>query len=429
MQFVAAGLVTAALLALLTGWFSQRAARAEAIQDARTTTELLARAVVQPALGTGVLEAEAAEVDRFDRLVRQRVHDGEVLRVKVWDARGNIVYSDEPRLIGEQFVLGDEERAVLASGGTDAEVSDLAKSENQYEKPLGRVLEVYTRVTAPDGEPLLFELYFPYDDVARRTDQVLAAFRPITVGGILLFLALTVPMVWLLARRLDDAARERERLLVAAARASDAERGRIARDLHDGVVQDLAGTSFALSATAREVATGSPPDPGALREGLESLAGGVRRSLRSLRSLLVEIYPPDLSGASLPSALDDLLAPAVAGGVSVTLDLPDTHGWPESVVALVWRTAQECVRNAARHADPHTLVVRLSRDGGEGDGPGRVRLEVTDDGRGFDPDQPIEGDHLGLRGLRDLAAEAGGTLRVTSGPGHGTSVLLEVPLP
>jgi signal transduction histidine kinase len=270
---------------------------------------------------------------------------------------------------------------------------------------------------------LLFELYFSYDDVARRTDQILGSFRPITVGGILIFLLLTVPLVWFLARRLDDAASDRERLLLAAAQASDAERRRIARDLHDGVVQDLAGTSFALSATAREITAGQEPNPTRLRESLDELGAGIRRSLRALRSLLVEIYPPDLSSQGLPAALNDLLAPAVASGVAVTVDVPDTSDLPEDVVALVWRTSQECVRNALRHGDPANLVVRLSTY----DDGAAVRLEITDDGHGFDPLQPNEDDHFGLRGLRDLATEAGGTLHVTSSPGAGTTVLLEVP--
>ncbi|HVQ88083.1 MAG TPA: sensor histidine kinase [Actinomycetes bacterium] len=423
-QFVAMGVVAAVVLALITGWFTQRAARAEAIHSAQTKTELLARAVAEPALTSGLSDGDAAAVDQFDRLMLDRVSEPEILRIKLWDATGHIIYSDEPRLIGDQFPFGSEELKVINEGGSEAEVSDLSKSENRYDPPLGQVLEVYTRVTSPEGEPLLFELYYSYDDVAQRTDQLLGAFRPITVAGILLFLVLAVPLVWLLARRLDDAASDRERLLLVAAQASDAERRRIARDLHDGVVQDLAGTSFALSATAREVSDGSEVEQRRLREGLESLALNVRRSLRSLRSLLVEIYPPDLSSDGLPAALEDLLAPVVAQGVDVSVDVADTSELPDEVVALVWRTAQECVRNALRHGQPDHLTVALSTD--QTSQP-TVRLEVSDNGRGFDPTKPQGGDHFGLRGLRDLALEAGGTLTVTSAVGSGTRVVLEVP--
>ncbi len=426
MQFVAVGLVLASALAVLTGWFSQRAAQDEAVQDAKSTTELLARAVVVPALPSGPALTSAAELDRFDRLIRRRLRGADVLRVKLWDASGTVLYSDEPRLIGQQFELADEQRRVLATGGTDAEVSDLSKSENVYERPLGRVLEVYTRVEGADGEPLMFELYYAYDDVAVRAGRVRGAFLPIAVGGILIFLVVTVPLVWLLARRLDEASSERERLLRAAAQASDAERRRIARDLHDGVVQDLAGTSFALSASARDVAGGTPLDRGRLRQGLEDAASGVRHSLRSLRSLLVEIYPPDLTGPSLPSALDDLLAPASANGVDVSVELADTSELSDAAAGLIWRTAQECVRNALRHADPRTVRLTLAIHH-HLDAPALARLEIADDGTGFDAGQPSDSHHFGLRGLRDLATEAGGSLVVTSSPAAGTTVVLEVP--
>ena len=307
-QFVAAGLISAALLAIASGWLSRRAAVEEAIADARFTTTVLAESVVQPAIPRGLVDQEAASVDQFDRLIRHRVLVGEVLRVKIWDQAGTVIYSDEPRLIGDQFVLDEESLAILRDGGAAAEVSDLSKPENPFEEPLGRLVEVYTQILSPEGEPLLFEAYFSYENVERRSETVLSAFRPITVGGILLFLLLTVPLVWLLARRLDETAADRERLLLAAANASDSERRRIARDLHDGVVQNLAGSSYELAAAARQVDAldATPLQRERLKDQLESLAGTLRQNLRSLRSLLVEIYPPDLSTNGLAAAMDDL---------------------------------------------------------------------------------------------------------------------------
>ena len=103
---------------------------------------------------------------------------------------------------------------------------------------------------------------------------------------------------------------ERERLLRRAVEASDAERRRIAADLHDGVVQELAGASFALAAAAKRM-TGSPR---AVAASLDRVAAGVRQSMRSLRSLLVEIYPPNLHTEGLAAALGDLLAPLPGSG-------------------------------------------------------------------------------------------------------------------
>jgi signal transduction histidine kinase len=89
-------------------------------------------------------------------------------------------------------------------------------------------------------------------------------------------------------------------------------------------------------------------------------------------------------------------------------------------VALVWRVAQEAVRNSLRHSGAARLHVAVRREGD------LVVLEVSDDGRGFDPAESVDRTHFGLRGLDSLIAEAGGVLRVTSAPGEGTTVRLEV---
>jgi len=422
-QFVVVGLVVAVFLAWLTGVMGERLAQQQAIEDARATTELLADTVVEPALSSGLLDTEAGDLDRFDRLIRDRVLGGDVVRVKVWDAAGRIVYSDEPRLIDESFPLGDDERAVLDNGGSDAEVSDLSRSENSYDQQLGRVLEVYTKVSAPGGQPLLFELYLTDDNLQARTDELFGLFRPLTVGGLLIFLLVTTPLVWLLSRRADAAAADRERLLVMAANASDAERRRVARDLHDGVVQDLAGTSFALAGIARDASPESDLDRTRLQADLERLASAVRRSLLALRSLLVEIYPPQLQAAGLGAALQDLVAQAEQADVDVHVGIQGTDQLSDNATALIWRTAQECVRNSLRHASPERLDVCVVIEGT----PGVAKLVVTDDGQGFDPDAAVVPESFGLRGLRDLATEAGGTLAVESAVGQGTRVTLEVP--
>jgi signal transduction histidine kinase len=415
-QFVFAGLVALVLLLVGTTWLSKRAATHEAIDDARARTELLARAVIEPGIPSGFVDGEAAALDRFDRLVRQRVLSDDVLRVKVWDQDGTILYSDKTQVIGQVFPLDEDDLKVLTEGGSDAEVSDLSKPENSYERPFGELVEVYTRVIDRDGNPLLLETYFSSGQISRRTAEVIGAFRPITVASLGLFLALTVPIVWLLARQLDSSAASRERLLLAAVEASDTERRRIARDLHDGVVQDLAGTSFELSATAREVS-----DQPRLAAVIDGLGAGVRRSLRSL---LVEIYPPELRTAGLAAALDDLLAPATAMGIDVEMQVADTSALPDEAVAIVWRVAQEAIRNATRHGRPASLSVRVVVTDAV------VALTVSDDGVGFDPDLSLAaGEHFGLRGIRDLVDEAGGSLSVRSARGTGTIVQLGLPLP
>jgi signal transduction histidine kinase len=412
-QFLAAGLLVLVVVVIGTVQLSSRAADEEALNDAQSTTELLARSVAQSAIPRGLANGDPGAVDRFDRAVRRRLLVGEVRRIKIWTATGRIVYSDETRLIGDRFPLGPEELDVLRHGGTDAEISDLRQPENRFEPAGQSLVEVYTRVRSPEGERLLFEAYYSATDIARRREQVYDSFQPIALGGLLVLVAVTTPLLWALTRRLDRTGRDRARLLERAADASESERRRIARDLHDGVVQDLAGTAFALSATARDPGT----EAGTARR-LEPMASSLRSSLRSLRSLLVEIYPPDLRADGLESALEDLVAPAAAAGVTARVEVYDVSHASADAVRLVWRVAQEAVRNALRHSGASHLTVQVRQVGD------RLTLDVTDDGAGFDPRRPASG--LGLRSQRDLIAEAGGTLDVRSTPGGGTTVHLEV---
>ena len=414
-QFLAAGFVTVVLVLVATGRLSGTAAAEEAIEDAVATTELLARSVAEPALPRGLVDGDPGALDRFDARVLERLMVQDVERVKIWDAQGRIVYSDQTQLIGDTYELGASERAVLESGDLEAEQSDLSKEENRYERSSGGLLEVYTRIRSPEGDPLLFEVYYSAAEIEARRAEVLAAFSPITVGALLTLLALTTPLVWVLTRRLRRASADRERLLRAAVDASEAERRRIARDLHDTVVQDLSGTAFALAAAARE--GGAPPS------ALDSMAGSLRDSLRSLRSLLVEIHPPNLGTTGLAGALQDLVAPAAARGVEAHLDTTDLGTVDPEAAALVWRVAQEAVRNVLRHADASTLHVGVSGEGGS------VRLVVEDDGHGFDPGEARDRTHFGLRGLAGLVEEAGGSLEVTAAPGRGTRVSVAVGAP
>jgi signal transduction histidine kinase len=246
-------------------------------------------------------------------------------------------------------------------------------------------------------------------------------FVPITVGALLLLQLLTVPLAWSTARRLDASLSERERLLRRAVEATDTERGRIARDLHDGVVQDLAAASFALvGATANARTRGHADEAEAMEGGAQAL----RRGIRSLRTLLVEIYPPSLHRAGLPAALRDLLDPLAARGIEVDLQVPDDVELGDEAAGLVFRVAQEAVRNVAEHSAAASVAVRLDP------GPDAVTLTVTDDGIGFDlaalADTPAGG-HVGLLLLQDLARAAGGRLAIDASPGRGTTLRLEVP--
>jgi len=414
-QFVVASLLLFGITWWATGIFSQRAARSEAVADARVTTELLARSVAEPAIPRGLVKGDPGAIDRFDRAVLDRLLVGDVRRIKVWRSDGTVVYSDETQLIGQRFALDDEQLSVLRSGATEGGVSDLRRSENRFETEEDGLLEVYTRIESPEGQPLLFEAYYSVATVKARAGDILEPFRRVTVGALVALLLLGVPLLGVLSLRLARASRARERLLQQAVESSEAERRRIARDLHDGVVQELAGTAFALSGAARD-----PAVPPGLGHDLQVTSDALRRTLRQLRSLLVEIHPPGLDAGGLGAALEDLSAQAAGAGLETSVSVRGVEHAPDHVVTLVWRVAQEAIRNAVRHA--HATRLRVQVDGDER----QVRLVVEDDGVGFDLAGPRRAGSYGLRGLQSLVEDGGGRVRVDSAPGAGTTVQMEV---
>src|SRR5262249_2504695 len=139
------------------------------------------------------------------------------------------------------------------------------------------------------------------------------------------------------------------------------------------------------------------------------------------RSLLVDIYPPDLHRLGLAAALADLVERLVEREVDVRLDVPEDIRLPPEVEALFFRSSQEAVRNVLAPPNARRVGVPVRARGR------RAILEVEDDGCGFDPEDSPEG-HFGLQILGDLARDAGGSLEIDSEPGRGTCLRVEAPL-
>ena len=418
-KFALAGVVALAIVGLGTSIASRRVGEREAIADARTTTLTKAEGLVQPVLEDGVLTGSPDALARLGTAVERNVLDRALIRVKLWTGTGKIVYSDEPRLIGTTYHLGADEQDSIASGRIDAGVSDLAKPENRYERQYRKLLEVYLPVRTPSGTVLLFEAYYRYSLVRDNGSRLWRSFAPTALGALVLLQLVQIPLAWSLARRLRQRLQEREVLLERALQASEMERRHIASDLHDGVVQDLAGVAYSLSAATRVNGTG--PDAAVVERAAED----VRSSIRALRSLVVDIYPPNFGEDPLDAALGDLLERAGLRGLRTELDMTGANdAIPDQPARLVYRVVQEGIRNALDHSGAGAVKVRLATD------RRRVTVEVSDDGRGFDADearQRAAAGHVGLRALTGLVSDTGGRLEVHSVPGQGTTLHAEVP--
>jgi two-component system, NarL family, sensor kinase len=426
-RFIAGGLVTLVLVSAGVWYGANRAAESQAVQDAQQRTSTLASAVIQPEITQDLVNGSPAALARFDALVHERVLGGPVVRIKLWDSDGRIVYSDEPRLVGELFSLESEELEALDdTGGPVARSSELDNPENEFDAGHGPLLEVYLPVHLPSGRALLFETYQTRATLADRSWQVFTSFAPVALGGLAVMLLLLVPVAWSLARNLDHARAERESLLRHALDASTTERRRIAAHLHDGLVQSLTGSSYALTGVADKLGTDQQSWASNV---VRDIAADVRQGVLALRSLLVEIYPPSLRRAGIAAALSDLTAQLSGRAIDVTLDVDDVGDLPESVETALFRVAQEAIRNIVKHAEASRVQVSLERVDDS------VVLAVSDDGHGFvvvDPSRPslvTPSGHFGLALLEDALAEVNGVLAVTSSPGHGTTLTARIPLP
>ena len=422
-RFAIAGLLAVIVVGAIGVAVQRKAARTDAIDDAKTIARFAGNGIVEPNLTPELLRGDRQALARMDDLVRAKIlsRDG-IERVKLWTADGRIVYSDVPALIGRTFPLSHEDMRPLRTGEVLAEETELDRDENSLDRLQGSLLEVYMPVRSTDGRPMLFELYQRQSAVATDAKQTWLAFVPAMVGALIVLQLLQLPLAYRMARNLQESRRDREALLERALAASDTERRRIAGDLHDGVVQDLVGTSYALAAAADRINGHAGPDVSdALRDG----ASQTRRSIRQLRSLLVDIYPPDLHRAGLAAALSDLVAPLESRGVQAHVELPPALHLEKDTEALMFRTAQEALRNVIAHSRATRVDVSVSVEGG------RAGLGIADDGCGFRPeraDAAREDGHFGLRVLADMARHAGGILRIDSAPGAGTRVQLEVPV-
>ena len=212
--------------------------------------------------------------------------------------------------------------------------------------------------------------------------------------------------------------------LGAVTRGQEAERARLARELHDGPVQELIALGQRAEMAQRLVERGETEQAQALLEALRRAELDTVAELRRLIGALRPIYLEDLG--FLPAL--EMLVQQTAGRTTarVQLEKGDTaHRCTPEVELAAYRIAQEALNNALQHAQAQNIVVRVRCDREE------LTLSVADDGVGFTlpprPDILTQADHFGLVGMQERATRVGGTLRVRTAPREGTQVTVRLP--
>lgn len=389
--------------------------------------------------------------------VRSRLDS--VSRVDDFHDAAQVVRTDRPSVHGELMAtLSEVSDVVSSNAGTAAVLSiivERAKSITDTDKALlvlaqehGRQLDLETVVVrgARDehgqewwGERLqalgdvAFELGEPVVDVYPREAALIlgcplhAKDRPI---GLLCminsaerpFTRIQVDFAEILsafaASAIENArlAEQARHVLLAS------ERDRIAREMHDGVVQSLFAISLGLEVCKKRVAV----DPAGVAERLNELQEHLNVSMTELRRFIYDLNPAKLAQLGLAGALDYWVGEVtkgrpVKGSIAVATDLPPLD---PALEASIYRIAKEAVSNVVRHASASSFEVSLESQGAT------VTLRVSDNGTGFDARAATdeEGPGLGLRSIRDRVARAGGTSCFESSAGQGTVLTVSLPI-
>jgi len=420
-QFLVRSLLALLVVGLATFLLASRVASREALHDAEVRGEGFATGVAAPLVNHGLREGHPPAVQRFDRVMRNRLEVGTITHIKVYDTDGRVIWADQPELVGRQFQFPPAVQARLGRDFTVAGNPPAEALQRGDDEADADMYEVYAGAHDADGQPVVLETYWSSGSIDSQYDFVLWRLAPLSLGALFLLLVAIVPLGLSLARRLGRSMRERDRMLQHAVRASELERRRIAQTLHDGVVQDLAGLAYLLPTVTKhapDVAGGVP-----VRATLVEATDLVKQDIAKLRAIIADVYPPALDAEGLGPALEELAVWAGRDGLRVTVETHDVDKLDRWRTRLAYRVVREGLLNVVHHAGASRahVTVRWSRRTG-------LEVSVRDNGCGSANVIPeSDSGHVGLRILHDVVADLGGRLTLRAGPEGGTELQASVP--
>lgn len=409
-RFLVTGLIVLLVVAVPVTLWVRRVSHDIVVQDVLELTQRLADHAVPPAVIDDLRAGDPVALAQVEDRLAPWITDETILRVKIWSAEGEVLYSDVPELIGSTFELEPWAQVLLAGGPGTVSVGDQAEDENVYEAGSGELVEVYVASHASAQDPLLVEVYFDDEVLLGPQGHILLGMTPVLlVSMAVLQGAQLIPGIRL-ARQVRERQRERRAILQQAIEAGERERVRLAAALHDDILQDLAGLAYTLE-PVEDAAPGQ--DPGAV----------LRRIIVKLRAITSDLYSSPMDADSLPSALGILAERARSREITTVVHIDQDSGLDEAQATACHRIAREAMMNIIKHAQATFVRLGLARRGSD------VTLSITDDGVSFDTDAPVAPGHFGLRMMTDVAESVGARLAKRSSPAGGTEIIVTFPAP
>jgi len=222
-----------------------------------------------------------------------------------------------------------------------------------------------------------------------------------------------------LLQRLEANERDFHRLGRSVLRVQEDERRRLARDLHDGIGQNLTALKLRLA----QISDALPPELRTLRSSLDDAVALCSDTLDDTRQLSRLLRPPILDDLGLEPAMRWLARSlGEAAGIAIAVEIEPMPNLDGEMQTLLFRITQEALNNVVKHAGAHSVLVHLVERSG------RLQLQIVDDGCGFDTDHASEADGAGLGGIRERLQLFNGQLELHSTIGHGSRLRAVVPI-
>ncbi len=430
------------------GWWVSAQIERGVIERTADTSALYVVSLVSPSLREMAVSGVLSDSDRaaLDQLFKATPLGQEIEVFKLWDIRGQILYSTQPVLEGQVFPV-DGGLAQAWAGQVASAVDDLEEEENVLERAPGkRLLEVYSPVRLHSDGPVLAVAEFYHSFAGMQAEIRAAQWQSWLVVGLitLLMYALLSRMVqWAsdtivtqrtelrstieqLTESLHQNEQLGERVRRAAARTTSLNERflrRISAELHDGPAQALALALLRFDAVMETEGGGSNGAGAARLENLQMMERTLAHALQEIRTIATGLRLPELERLSVAETIMRVVrVHERSSGTEVALQLdslPEQSTLPVKIT--LYRILQEALSNAFRHAGGlgQRVHVRYQH--------GILQMEIADEGPGMESTMAEDGqEHLGLLSMRERVESLGGHFEVTSARGAGTRIIIRL---